>query len=91
VEKTVQKTILNYLDSIGAYTVKTITTNKKGTPDILACLNGRFIAIEVKDKGKLRNVTKLQQYNIDDINAKGGLAFVADSVDMVKQYLGDVE
>ena len=86
-EQALQKKILNYLDDIGAWTVKTITTNKNGTPDILAVHEGRFIAIEVKRPGLLRNVSKLQQYQIDRINAAGGLAFAADSLETVKEII----
>jgi len=86
-EQALQKQILNYLDSIGAWTVKTITTNKNGTPDILAVHEGRFIAIEVKRPGSLRNVSKLQQYQINRINEAGGLAFAADSLETVKEII----
>jgi len=86
-EQALQKKILNYLDDIGAWTVKTITTNKNGTPDILAVHEGRFIAIEVKRPGLLRNVSKLQQYQIDRINGAGGLAFAADSLETVKEII----
>ena len=86
-EQALQKKILNYLDDIGAWTVKTITTNKNGTPDILAVHEGRFIAIEVKRPGSLRNVSKLQQYQIDRINGAGGIAFAADSLETVKEII----
>jgi len=86
-EQALQKKILNYLDSIGCWTVKTITTNKNGTPDIVACYQGRFVAIEVKAPGKLRTVSKLQQYQIDRINEAGGLAFAADSLETVKDII----
>jgi len=86
-EQALQKKILNYLDSIGAWTVKTITTNKNGTPDIVAVHEGRFIAIEVKRPGLLSNVSKLQQYQIDRINEAGGLAFAADSLEIVKEII----
>ena len=86
-EQALQKKILNYLDSIGCWTVKVITCNKNGTSDILACYKGRFIAIEVKRPGLLRNVSKLQQYQIDRINGAGGIAFAADSLETVKEII----
>jgi len=67
--------------------VKTISTNKRGTPDILACVNGRFVAIEVKAKGKLSTVSKLQQYQIDTINSSGGFAIAVDNLEDVKKFL----
>lgn len=47
---------------------------KAGVPDILACINGYFVGIEVKAQhGK---PSELQLYNIDKIRKAGGFAFV---------------
>lgn len=43
----------------------------RGTPDLLICLNGLFIGMELKDIGK--RPTELQQFNLDQINKAGGL------------------
>jgi Holliday junction resolvase len=56
---------------------------KAGVPDIIACLNGRFVGIEVKRPGGI--VSPLQQYNIDEIHRSGGVAFVAYSVEDVRE------
>lgn len=87
-EQQIQKKIIDYLNRIGAYSVKTITVNRAGTPDILACLNGKFIAIEVKRLGK--KATPLQEHHINEIKKAGGIAFVACSVDEVKQGLEEL-
>lgn len=51
-----------------------------GMPDIIGQLrNGRLFGIEVKQPGK--NPTDIQQQFIDMINANGGLAGVATSID----------
>lgn len=84
-ESVIQHQILRYLSGLGAYTSKTIVGNKNGIPDIIACLNGTYIAIEVKAKDK--DATELQKYNIDKINKAGGIAFVAHSVEEVINYL----
>lgn len=44
-----------------------------GTPDILMCLGGLFVAIELKVDSKL---TKLQEYNLTKIHEAGGIAMV---------------
>jgi Holliday junction resolvase len=90
-EQDVQKKIINYLESLGAWTVKTISTNKRGTPDVLACLNGRFIAIEVKAKGKMSTVTPIQKYQLDLIDKSGGIAIAADSLEKTKEILDIVQ
>ena len=47
---------------------------KVGVPDILACVNGCFVAIEVKaPNGK---ASELQKYNIAQINKNSGFAIV---------------
>lgn len=86
-EQDVQKKIIKYLESLGAWTCKTITTNKRGTPDILACLDGRFIAIEVKAPGKMSTVTEIQQFQLDKITESGGIAFATDDIEKVKNIL----
>lgn len=47
---------------------------KAGVPDILACVKGQFVAIELKtETGRL---SKLQEYNLAKIAESGGQAFV---------------
>jgi len=58
--------------------------NKNGTPDILACMNGKFLGIEVKFTGKIKNVSKIQQYQLGAINGAGGLGFATDSLEHCK-------
>lgn len=54
---------------------------RAGTPDILLCIKGRFVALEVKhqkpgesDAAARGRTSKIQQIQIDRINAAGGLA-----------------
>lgn len=87
-EKKVENAIKRYLDSLGAYHVKIHGSAymPAGTPDILACVNGKFVGIEVKrPKGGV--VSKLQELKIKQIRNAGGVAFVATSVDEVKKEL----
>lgn len=74
-ESKTQKKILDWLTAQGFYTVKTIVSNKKGVPDILACSpGGRFVAIEVKYGAN--KASKLQEYNIQQIKDRNGFAIV---------------
>ncbi len=60
-----------------------------GIPDIIACVNGRFIALEVKTPvGKL---TKLQESTIEKILVSGGVAEVVHSVDKVRAVLNTLQ
>lgn len=76
-EKMYENKIKHYLKDHGCYEVK-YHGNKfstSGTPDILACVNGYFLGIEVKaPDGK---PTELQLQKIKDIRRAGGFAFVA--------------
>jgi hypothetical protein len=59
----------------------------KGVPDIVGLFpkSGRLFAVEVKtDRGRVRPE---QQDFMDRINAEGGLAFVAHSVEEVMERL----
>jgi len=47
---------------------------KAGIPDILACVNGRFVAIEIK--GSSGKPTELQKYNIKKINESNGVGII---------------
>lgn len=83
-EKKVEAQIKNYLDSLGAYYLKVHGSmyQPAGTPDILACVNGRFVAIEVKRPSGGR-VSALQKSKLKQIEAAGGVAIVARSVEDV--------
>lgn len=86
-EAKLQREILDYLKSIGAYTIKIIQTNIVGTPDIVVCYKGCFIAIEVKAPNKdFRNLTKWQKYNLNKINDSNGIAFYTNNLDYVRNF-----
>lgn len=86
-EKTIENQIKRYLDSIDAWYLKVHGSayQRSGVPDIIACINGRFVAIEVKKTGGV--VSALQEANIRLIEQSGGVAFVAYSLEETKQHL----
>ena len=86
-EQQIQKQILDYLESIGAYTIKVVTANKSGVPDIQACYQGRWISIEVKQPGFLNTLSPLQKFNLDAVVKAGGFSLVATSVEEVSIFL----
>ena len=85
-EKKVQNLIKRYLDKLGAYHVKIHGSAymPAGTADLLACVKGRFVAIEVK-KPKGGVVSPLQNLKIKQVINAGGISFVARSVEDVKK------
>ena len=88
-ESAVQKKIIDYLHSVGAWTVKTIQCNKAGVPDILACYKGKFIALEVKRDSK-SIVSTLQKRTIKQIQRAKGISAVVTSVEEVKDILDGI-
>lgn len=86
-ESDIQKKIIDYLHSLGAYTVKVIQANKNGVPDILVSLNGKFIGLEVKTEKGIPSALQLR--NIKQIKRTGGIAGIVRSVDDVKNLLNE--
>lgn len=75
-EKSFENKIKKFLDSQGCYYVKFFANayTKKGIPDVIACVNGYSVWIEVKaQNGK---PSELQLYNIRKIRKAGGFAMV---------------
>jgi len=87
-ESDITKSILKYLKTLprcffwkehgGIY-------GTSGIPDIIVCIDGRFIALEVKtQKGK---TTPLQNAAIRKIRSSGGFAFVVRSMEEAKNAI----
>lgn len=84
-EQDIQKEIIDYISSIGGIAFKQNQIGiyaQAGVPDLLCCVKGRFIAIEVKKPKKKPKA--IQNAFIEAINKCGGIAFYATSVDDVK-------
>lgn len=76
-EKNFENKIKTFLKEQGAWFIKYWAGSKftkDGIPDILACINGYFVAIEVKaSNGK---PSELQKYHVKEINEAGGFAVI---------------
>jgi Holliday junction resolvase len=75
-EKQFENKIKKFLKSHGIWFTKVWGGGyqKAGIPDILACVNGRFVAIEIK--GSSGKPTELQEYNIRKINECNGVGII---------------
>lgn len=49
---------------------------RRGVPDFLLCINGKFVAIEFKIFRYQLKVTPLQQHEMDKISRAGGITLV---------------
>lgn len=92
-EKQFENKIKEFLKEQGAWFIKYWAGSKftkDGIPDILCCINGHFVAIEVKaQNGK---ASALQIYNIRKIREAGGFAFVLypSGYDKFKKFVIDL-
>ena len=92
-EKKVKTKVVGILKELGVYYFYASTGGygASGVPDIIGCYKGRFFGIECKaGKGK---PTALQEKNIAQIIAQGGLAIVVneDNIEDVNELLRHIE
>ena len=83
-EKNFENKVKRWLKSKGIYHFKYFANafTPVGIPDLIACVNGRFVGIELKkQKGK---TTPLQDYNLEQIKKSGGIAIVLRPSDFEK-------
>lgn len=52
-----------------------------GLPDIVACVEGIFLGIEVKSPRRKKELTPRQALHLSDIKKSGGISGVATSLD----------
>ena len=92
-EKKVKTKVVAILKELGAYYFYASTGGygASGVPDIIGCYKGRFFAIECKAGGG--KTTALQDKNIAQIIAQGGLAIVVheDNIEDVNELLRHIE
>ena len=70
--------------------LKTQEVARSGVPDILMCLAGRFVAIELKTEDGV--ISKLQEYNLKRIEETGGVSIVLtpSNLDASIQFLENI-
>jgi Holliday junction resolvase len=85
-EAKVKKKVVALLKQRSVYFFYPVTGGygRSGVPDIIACYNGRFIGIECK-AGK-NKPTPLQEKNLKEIQASGGISLVVN-----EDNISDVE
>ena len=92
-EKEVQRQIMAHIKKNGGYVVKVIMGNETGIPDLLACIGGKFVAIEVKggqyinDPFKQASAWQKRHYRL--VRESGGLSMVVASLEQFKDTLSE--
>lgn len=86
-ERALQNKVLRFLESLeNCYVFKVVQANRAGVPDVIACLNGKFFAFELKRDCK-EKTTKIQNFHLSKIKKAGGKAFVIRDLDELKNIL----
>lgn len=90
-EADIVRVIRDYLAVLGVWEIKVQSQGfqRRGVPDILACVppDGRLLAIEVK--GPRGKVSPEQQAELEAIGEAGGLQLVARSLEDVEMVLSE--
>lgn len=104
-EKNFENRVKSYLKELGAWFLKYwggAAYTKSGIPDLIVCIHGRFMGLEVKaPKGE---PTELQLYNLEKIRKAGGYGvllypqdfekfkgFITDTKEGISWYLDNIE
>ena len=87
-ESKIQRDIIEFLESRGAYVVKVILSNKRGTADLLCSINGLFVAFEIKDTNKTAD--PLQIDKLSKVIKSKGFAFVVDNLEDAKNIFSKI-
>ena len=85
-ESKIQAKIMLYLKACpDTYAFKVMKASTNGVPDIIACVQGKFIALEVKsEKGR---PSKLQIVAQRRIKEAGGESYIVRSVEEVQEII----
>ena len=84
-EKAFQNYVLKRLRLLPmSYWYKANDRTTAGIPDLIGCVRGTFVGIELKVNSK---TSRIQEYTIDRINRAGGVSFVTTPESFEKDLL----
>lgn len=91
-EKTIENKIKDYLFSQGIYHFKVHGSKfmEPGISDIIACVNGRFVGIEVKRPGAKNEQSEQQKVHERNVKKSGGTYLLVDSLQEVIDYVESI-
>lgn len=91
-EKDLQRMVNEFLRKANVFFYHPRETKKgtDGIPDIIACINGRFIAIELKSpelKNPEKHLRPEQETIRDKIIRSGGIYFISNDFDKIVDFI----
>lgn len=89
-ESNFQGKVIKLIEERGGYMVKVHVSayQSQGTPDILCCYLGRFVAFELKVDGN--KTSKLQDVRIKRIRKAGGIAKAIYSLEEIEETFNEI-
>jgi Holliday junction resolvase len=82
VKKAINELLDEFRDAVWRFMPAQGMYAKKGVPDFVCCINGKFFCVETKAPGK--NPTALQSLVHFEIDKAGGRVFVIDSAGCIQ-------
>lgn len=91
-EGRIQQAIQKRLGQLGVFVFKVhgSALMPAGLPDLICCVEGMFLGLEVKTPQTKRDVSRVQQYMHGKIELAGGKVFVVCSVEDAEQAVAFV-
>ena len=88
-EKVVEDKIKDYLFKHGIYHFKVHGSKfmPSGIADIISCVNGHFVGIEVKRPGAKRELSEQQKVHERNVKKSGGIYILADCLEDVTNVI----
>lgn len=91
-EAQLQRKIINYLKGERIYVINVTGSPHipTGTPDLIACICGRFVGIEIKLPNGNYGLTTSQKLHLKRIMDNGGVGIKVTSVEEVKELVESI-
>ena len=90
-ERVVQREIIKDIKANGGYVIKVIKGNENGIHDLLACIDGLFVSIEVKAEkfatDPFKEASEWQKRHYKLVRAAGGISMVVATLEQFKESL----
>lgn len=91
-ESNISSDIMEALRKVGVFCFKIHggPTMMAGLPDIIACVDGKFVGLETKVPEKRKNTTPIQRHVHSLINGAGGIAVVVCGPQEALRIVADI-
>lgn len=93
-EKVIQTEIMKDIKAHGWYVIKVIKANENGVHDLLACIDGYFVSIEVKAEkfasDPLKQASEWQKRHLKLVKDANGISMVVATLEQFRIAVRDI-